>query len=198
MKLATTIKMLKKGDQAAFRELVFTYTGKLMVVAKIYTENIQDAQDSLQDGFIKIFQNISKFDSNQASSFLPWMRKIVMNEALSRYRKKSYKMEGFSLDIAREPSVDPICFKNFEKEDLLKAIQNLPLRSKQVVCLFALEGYSHKEISVMLNIESSTSRALYSRAKVMLSKTLKSQQIIHEDVTQSTLSFITSTKMKSI
>ena len=168
MNLATIIKKLKKQDQHAFKELVFTYTGKLMVVAKIYTANTEDAKDALQDAFVKIFQNIHIYDEARAGAFLAWMRKIVMNEALKKYRLKSYKMESLSLDQTPEPSIDPISFDNFEKEELLEAIHSLPLRYKQVTCLFALEGYSHKEIAELLNIEPSSSRAAYSRAKNIL------------------------------
>lgn len=182
MNIATTIEKLKKGDQNAFKELVYTYTGKLMVVAKIYTRNYEDAKDVLQDGFILIFQNVKSFKYLEEAAFLAWMRKIVMNEALKKYRRKQYKMEAYNLEFVEEPSIEPTLFDNFEKEELIREIHSLPLRYKQVVCLFAIEGYSHKEIGALLDIESSSSRAAYSRAKTMLQKKMNPTKFINKEM----------------
>ncbi|MEM9546250.1 MAG: sigma-70 family RNA polymerase sigma factor [Bacteroidota bacterium] len=172
MEITTIIKKLKTGDQDAFRELVFRYTGRLMSVAKIYTRNYEDAKDALQDGFLIIYQNIGSFNYEEETSFLAWMRKIVMNASLKKYRKKQFQMETYTLEFVEEPSIEPESFDKFDKEDLILEIHSLPLRYKQVVCLFAIEGYSHQEIGEMLGIESSSSRSTYSRAKVLLQKKL--------------------------
>ena len=173
MNLATVIQKLKKGDHDAFKELVYKHTPKLMTVARIYTRNAEDAKDVLQDAFISIYQHIDQFKGNEEVALLAWMKKIVMNAGLAKYKKMSYTKENFSLDNVLEKSVEPLALANFDADELMKAIYNLPLKYKQVLGLFAIEGYSHKEIAEMLNIQTSTSRSTYSRAKVMLQNSIK-------------------------
>lgn len=178
MNLATVIAKLKQGNHDTFRELVYTHTPKLMTVARIYTRNAEDAKDVLQDAFISIFQKIEQFEGDSESSLLAWMKKIVMNAGLAKYKKMSYTKEIFSLDNVLEKSVEPLVLSNFDAEELMKSIYALPLKYKQVIGLYAIEGYSHKEIAEMLNIKPSTSRSTYSRAKVLLQKSIKPNKMV--------------------
>lgn len=178
MNLATVIAKLKKGDHDTFRELVYKHTPKLMTVARIYTCNSEDAKDVLQDSFISIFQKIEQFQGNTEIALLAWMKKIVMNAGLAKYKRMYYVKESFSLDTVSEKSVDPLVLANFNAQELMNAIYKLPLKYKRVLGLYAIEGYSHKEISVMLDIKTSTSRSIYSRAKGMLQNAIKPNRMV--------------------
>ena len=172
MNLATVISQLKEGNHKTFKELVYKHTSKLMTVARIYTRNIEDAKDVLQDSFISIYQHIGQFQGNDEGALLAWMKKIVMNAGLAKYKRMRYTKENFSLDLAIEKSVEPLALANFDADELMNAIHKLPLKYKQVLGLYAIEGYSHKEIGEKLNIQTSTSRSTYSRAKVLLQKSM--------------------------
>ncbi len=172
LNLATVIAKLKKGNHDTFRELVYTHTPKLMTVARIYTRNNEDAKDILQDAFISIYQHIDQFKGSEEKALIGWMKKIVRNAGLAKYKKMSYTKEAHSLDNVLEKSVEPLVLANFDAEELMKAIYKLPLKYKQVLGLYAIDGYSHKEIAEMLNIQTSTSRSTYSRAKVLLQKSI--------------------------
>ncbi len=180
MNLATVIVKLKNGNQDAFKELVYTHTPKLMTVARIYTRNAEDAKDVLQDAFISIYQHIDQFQGNEEKALLAWMKRIVINAGLAKYKKMSYTMEGYSLDNVLEKSVEPVALANFDTEELMKTIYSLPLKYKRVIGLYAIEGYSHKEIADMLNIQTSTSRSTYSRAKVLLQKSIRPNKMVVE------------------
>ena len=172
MNLATVISNLKKGNHESFRELVYTYTPRLMTVARIYTRNSEDAKDVLQDAFISIYQHIDQFNGNEEKALLAWMKKIVRNAGLAKYKKMSYTKEAYSLDGVLEKSVEPIVLANFETEELMKAIFRLPLKYKQVLGLYAIDGYSHKEIAEKLGISIGTSKSNLAKAKMRLRKIL--------------------------
>ena len=178
MNLATVIAKLKNDNHDTFRELVYTYTPKLMTVARIYTRNAEDAKDVLQDAFISIYQHIDQFHGTEEKALLAWMKKIVMNAGLAKYKKMSYTKEGYSLENVLEKTVEPLALANFDAEELIKVIYSLPLKYKRVIGLYAIEGYSHKEIANMLNIQTSTSRSTYSRAKALLQKSIRPNRMV--------------------
>lgn len=178
MNITTVIKSLQLGNKDTFKDVVYCYSGALITVAKIYTRNTADAEDVLQDAFIAIYKNIRSFNGNEEKAFIGWMKKIVTNEALSKYRKMHYTKEKHSLDNIAPQSQEPTVLKQYEYEELMAAIYNLPLKYRQVVGLYALEGYSHKEIGKLLNIQASSSRSLYSRATSMLYSVLSPKQKI--------------------
>lgn len=178
MDIATIIAKIKEGDHAAFKQLVYLYTGKLMVVAKIYTRNEEDAKDVLQDSFILIYQNIDQFKDGHPKAFLAWMKKIVLNSALSKYKRKRYELERYNLDEQDEKGVAPLVIQNLENQDLLSAIYQLPLKYKQVIGMYAIEGYSHKEIADLLGIADSSSRSMYTRAKQLLKKYIIANKMV--------------------
>ena len=84
------------------------------------------------------------------------------------------------MDLVLEKSVEPLALANFDAEELMKAIHTLPLKYKQVLGLYAIEGYSHKEIAEKLEIKTSTSRSTYSRAKVLLQKSILTDTTLHD------------------
>lgn len=172
MNLAIVIEKLKKGDHQTFKDVVYRYSGILMTVAKIYTRNRADAEDVLQDSFISVYRSIHQFVGNEEKAFVGWMKKIVTNTAIAKYKKKHYSNEKYTLEAIAPQSQSPLVLKQYEYEELMNAIYELPLKYRRVVGLYAISGYSHKEIAELLHIKSSSSRSIYSRATSMLYKKL--------------------------
>ena len=168
MKITTVIQNLKRGNHNTFKDVVYSYTEILLTIAKIYTRNQADAEDVLQDAFISIYRNIHQFNGSEEKAFLGWMKKIVTNAALAKYKKKQYSNEKYGLENISHQSQDPSVLKQFEHEELMNAIFNLPLKYKQIIGLYAINGYSHNEIAELLNIKPGNSRAIYSRGTKML------------------------------
>jgi len=172
MDITIVIQNLQKGNHNTFKDVVYRYSGILMTVAKIYTRNKADAEDVLQNAFISIYRNIHQFQGNEEKAFVGWMKKIVTNAALKKYKKMYYTREKFILENVEPQSQEPLVLKQYEYEELMNAIYNLPLKYRQVVGLYAINGYSHKEVAELLSIQPSTSRSMYSRATTMLYEVL--------------------------
>lgn len=153
----------------AQKALYDKFSRKMMGVCLRYSESQEEAEDVLQNGFITVFQNIATFKS--LGSFEGWVRKIMVNTALTNIRKnKKFKL---NVDIDNVsymlPSTNHVV-ENFAANDLLKLIKTLPPGFRTVFNLYAIEGYSHKEIGDLLNISEGTSKSQYSRAKAHLQK----------------------------
>lgn len=167
------IKGCRKGNRLAQKELYEKFSRKMMGVCLRYTNDRETARDLLQDGFIKVFTNIDSYSGT--GSFEGWMRRIFVNCALENLRKSDVLKESTDLDNSTdliEPDASVI--EHISAQELMSLIQELPPGFKAVFNLFAIEGYSHKEIGDMLHITESTSRSQYTRARQLLQKTIKS------------------------
>lgn len=138
----------------------------MLAVCLRYTRHRMEAEDILQDAFVKVFDNISKFEFK--GSFEGWIRRIVINTALKNYSKKSFKQEQIGLENQPELPLEPEIYSNLEEEELLRLINKLPDGYRLVFNLYAVEGYSHKEIADLLGIQESTSRSQLVKARKML------------------------------
>ena len=138
----------------------------MLAVCLRYTRHRMEAEDILQDAFIKVFDNIGRFEFK--GSFEGWIRRIVINTALKNYSKKSFKQEQIGLENQPELPLDPEIYSNLEEEELLRLINRLPDGYRLVFNLYAVEGYSHKEIAELLGIQESTSRSQLVKARKML------------------------------
>jgi len=156
------------------RMLVVNYSPTLMTVSRRYCPANIGAEDVLQDAFIKIFGNIKQFNSEKGN-LISWMRKIVINTALQKMNKMSFSHEQ-STDQFEEIQLDPSVYQHLEAENIMEIIATLPDGYRQVFNLYAIEGYSHKEIGKMLGIEEATSRGNLSRAKKILRTKLDNQK----------------------
>ena len=161
------IEGCKRGDRKAQKELYEIYSRKMMGVCLRYIGDRETARDLLQDGFIKVFTSIDSYSGN--GSFEGWIRKIFINSALEYLRKSDVLREAVGFDL----SIDQIGFDDFiiseiSASELLKLVQDLPNSLRAVFNLFAIEGYSHKEVAKMMDISESTSRSQYVRAKQLL------------------------------
>lgn len=172
--LNNIIKQCIKEDRKAQKELYKLYYGKMMNVCYRYAKNTDDAQDLLQDGFVKVFSHLKSYDFK--GSFEGWIRKIMVNTAIDFYRKNKgiYFVEdenNFILETSRVESADSI-YSNFGVEDIMAAIQKLSPVYKTVFNMYVIDGYQHKEIAEQLNISEGTSKSNLSKAKQNLQELL--------------------------
>lgn len=156
----------------AQKALVFRYTGILLTVSRRYTRNEPDAEDVLQDAYVQIFKSFHQFELNKGT-LEAWMKKIVIHTALKQFRTQKNRIEnGLEItdpDIAILPSV----YEKLQEEELIQLISSLPDVYRQVFNLYAIEGYSHREIAELLGIEEVSSRSNLSRARGILQKKIK-------------------------
>ncbi|MCX6200739.1 MAG: sigma-70 family RNA polymerase sigma factor [Bacteroidetes bacterium] len=165
------------NDAASQRELFNRYSPKMLSVCYRFAQNREDAEDMLQEGFIKVFTQMHTFQNK--GSFEGWVRRIMVHTSINFLKK--YKKFTESLDLTsaenlevKEESIASI----MQSKQVVECIRQLPIGYKTVLNLFAIEGYSHREISILLDIEESTSRSQYTRAKNMLSNILIKKRII--------------------
>jgi len=166
-----------KNDPTAQRELYNRYSPKMLSVCYRFSQSREDAEDMLQEGFIKIFTQIHTFQNKGA--FEGWVRRIIVHTCINFLKKNKKFAENVNLDHAgylevKEETIPSI----MQARQVIECIRLLPLGYKTVLNLYALEGYSHKEIGEMLDIEESTSRSQYTRAKTMLEMILMKKNII--------------------
>jgi RNA polymerase sigma factor (sigma-70 family) len=170
----TEIKEIIKGCLEGNRrdqELLYRrHAAKLYAVCMQYSGNDDEAKDILQEGFIKIFENLGSYKFE--GSFEGWMRRITVNTALEKYRSRNnlYKVEDIDQISETESEPDGEDYTGLEANDLLDIIRELPPKYRMVFNLYAIEGYSHKEISKMVNISEGTSKSNLSRARMILQR----------------------------
>ncbi|MDX9946639.1 MAG: RNA polymerase sigma factor [Bacteroidales bacterium] len=168
------IKNIIKGCLAGNRrdqELLYRrHAARLYAVCLQYSGNDDEARDILQEGFIKVFDNLIHY--KHEGSFEGWMHRIMVNTALEKFRSKHNLFRVDDIDQIQEQDSDPDNddYSGLEAVDLLDIIRQLPPKYRMVFNLFAIEGYSHKEISKMINISEGTSKSNLSRARMILQK----------------------------
>ena len=156
-----------KGDKKAQKALYDKYSAKMLGVCIRYFRSVDEAEDALQEGFIRVFKNIDKFRNE--GSFDGWIRRIIVNTALNFY--KSNLKHYYAVDYAEiEESLedDKLNFDNLSVEYLLKMIQLLPEGYRLIFNMYEIEGYTHKEISEMLGISINTSKSQLMKSKKLL------------------------------
>ena len=171
------IKRCCKNDPRAQQELYEKYAPKMYGVCLRYACNKEIAQDLMHDGFITVFSKISSFRGE--GSFEGWLRRIFVNTALGHLRKTDIIGQAAEREAAGQfGSTEATAVEQMTETELLRCIAELPDGYRAVLNLFAIEGYSHKEIAAMLNISEGTSRSQYLRAKVFLQRLLQKEEII--------------------
>ena len=168
------IQACLNGNRKAQSFFYDTYSPKLYPICLRYTENTADAEAILLEGFLKIFQHLHQFEGK--GSLLNWMKKVMVNTALMHIRKR--KALNFALlEFGKaEIAIAPEVLDQLAVEDLLAVIQKLPFGFRTIFNLYAIEGFSHKEIASELNISENTSRSQYARAKKALRRHLRKLQ----------------------
>ena len=177
MGLDELIKQCADNDRKAQKEIYQLFAGKLFSICLKYSKNKQEAQDNFQDGFIVIFDKIGQF--NFKGSFEGWLKRVMINTVLLKYRKKNV-LNIVTEDIPDEVIVD-VDDDEISLDFLLNLINELPDRYRMVFNLYALDGYSHKEISEMMLIAEGTSKSNLARARAILKQKIE----IHQKAQQS-------------
>ncbi len=159
-----------KGSRRDQELLYRRHSAKLYAVCLQYSGNDEEARDILQEGFIKIFENLVHY--KHEGSFEGWVRRIMVNTALEKYRSKHLLRRVDDIDLIPEPDAEPDNedYAGLQAVDLMSIIRELPPKYRMVFNLFAIEGYSHREISKMMNISEGTSKSNLSRARAILQR----------------------------
>ncbi len=162
------IERCKQNDPNAQKELYDVYAPVMFGLCLRYTANSAEAQDVLQEGFVKILTKISDFSGS--GSFEGWMKRIIINTAISLFHKNKKHNQTTDIEPLAETylSEDEVTENEYTTEELMSVINKLPTGYKAVFCMYAIEGYKHKEIAELLEIDANTSKSQYSRAKKMI------------------------------
>jgi RNA polymerase sigma factor (sigma-70 family) len=160
------IKGCAKRDRGCQKALYEMYCGKMMAICLRYSKSGPEAEDILQEGFLKIFDNIKNFRGE--SKLLTWMTRIMINAALNQNRQKLYLLPMVDVNDVALIETEEVSLGELHCSELIRMIQSLPDGCQIIFNLFALEGYSHKEIAEMLNISEGTSKSQHNRARNLL------------------------------
>lgn len=159
----------KQQERKAQEELYRLYSPKLFGVCLKYSDNYQQAEDNLQDGFVTIFEKIGQFQDK--GSFEGWMKRILINTSLQKHRQQ--KVYGITNEEDLQEDEIEVETDNISVDFLLQCVQELPDRYRQVFNLYVLDGYSHKEISDLLSITEGTSKSNLARARTSLKEKIE-------------------------
>lgn len=173
------IKRCIDNDPVAQKDLYDLYAPKMWMVCMRFGKNQMMAKDLMQEGFIRIFTQLDKY--NGQGSFEAWMRRVIVNTSINYYKKnlqrQKYEVdadEAYDLKQSEASALDKI-----SSEELLKLLEKLPDGYRMVFNLYAIEGYSHKEIADMMGITESTSKSQLSRARSFMQDLLKKHYKIY-------------------
>ncbi len=164
------IRRCKRQDAKAQQELYGKYAAAMLGLCRRYVKEIQEAEDVMIQGFMKVFSKIDTFEGS--GSFEGWMKRIMIREALGYLRRnKSMYLETEIAAADMEPDYD-LLSHGLEAQDLMDMIDGLPSGYKTIFNLYAIEGYNHKEIAELLEINVNTSKSQLSRARLHLQRKL--------------------------
>lgn len=169
-RLENIIQRCREEDPKAQEALYRMFAGKMFSLCLRYAQSYEEAQDNLQEGFIKVFKNIRQFRFE--GSFEGWVRRIMVNVSIQEYRSQ-YRL----YPLSGQEKNEALCLDNISdhvsEEDLMRLIRELPPRYRLVFNMYSIEGYSHKEIAEQLDITEGTSKSNLSRAREILQEKLK-------------------------
>lgn len=165
------IKGCVKGDRQAQEQLYQQFSGSMFAICLRYTKAQQEAEDVLQESFIKVFKQIKNYKGDAPLVF--WIKRIVINTALNSQRGKLYLYPMVDVDDLKESQGHERDVADYTMDELMALVRSLPGSSQVIFNLYAIEGYKHHEIAEMLDISVGTSKSQYSRAKFLLRERMK-------------------------
>jgi RNA polymerase sigma-70 factor (ECF subfamily) len=177
----TELEMIEgciKKNAISQRMLFEQYAGRMMTVCRRYSSDHKEAEDMLQEAFIRVFLYINQYKFK--GSLEGWIRQVVVNAALRVLQSRPIHFSEINEDQQVFQSVDPQALTNLSEDDLLKLISNLPDGYRIVFNLYVIEGYTHDEIAEMLNIKPVSSRTQLSKARKILKEQINPLQKIAE------------------
>lgn len=150
------------------QELYKRFAPKMYAVCMRYANNSEDAQDLLQEGFIKVYRNLEKFRAE--GSFEGWIRRVFVNTSIEHFRRKNtlYSITEKEENVIEDSDITAL--DNLAEKDIINLIQELSPGYRTVFNMYVVEGYSHKEIGNILGISEGTSKSQLARAKAILQK----------------------------
>ncbi len=175
MKSDELIAACIKGDRKAQKKLYDLYSARLMAVSMRYSKSLDAAEDVLQEAFLKIFNNLRSLRNNNDPA--AWMKKILINTAINHQRGKLYLFPMVDVNYLKRGYDESVALSEFHMDELLDMIRQLPNGCRLIFNLFAIEGYSHKEIAEKLKISEGTSKSQYARAKQLLQRKLTDEKV---------------------
>ena len=168
-----------KNNAASQEALYNRFSPRMLGVCYRFARNREDAEDMLQEGFIKVFTQIHQYRNEGALE--GWIRRIIVHTCINIIKKN--KKFSDSVDIAYANGIhikEELIPSILQAKQVVECIRLLPVGYRTVLNLYAIEGFSHKEIADLLDIEESTSRSQYTRSKAMLKEILVRKKILHE------------------
>jgi len=170
-KLKEIIERCQQNDRKAQRALYDLFSKKLFIICLRYASDYSNAEDMLQEGFMKLYKKIDKY--NHSGSFSGWAGRVVANNCIDIIRKKTnlYAISDYHANSLETYTTSALAV--LIGEDIIKVIQTLPTGYKAVFNMYIIEGYSHKEIANKLEISESTSKSQLNRARKLMQKKLQ-------------------------
>lgn len=162
----TLIKKCLDGNPRAQKEMFDHFSGKMYYVCLRYASDQVEAQDMLQEGFIRLFGNLDSFKGT--GSFEGWARRIFVHTAIKYYHRMRKHHENVAIDHAYAHKVNSSALSELGEKELMGLVQSLPDGYRIVFNMYAIEGFSHREIAELLNIKESTSRSQLVKARKVL------------------------------
>lgn len=170
----------RRNNAAAQEALYNRFSPKMLGVCYRYAKSREDAEDMLQESLIKVFNQIHQFRNE--GSLEGWIRRIIVHTCINVLKKNKKFSDCIDLIHANEVFVrEEMIPSIMQAKQIVECIRSLPLGYRTVLNLYAIEGYAHKEIAMLLNIEESTSRSQFTRAKAMLHEILIKKNIINRE-----------------
>jgi len=167
--LENLIKQCQEKNRKAQEEIYLQFSSILFSICLRYADNYEDAQDVFQEGFVLIFNKIDQFRFE--GSFEGWMKRIMVNLSLEKIKKNNrISFEDYENQYLQEDDEEPQ--QDYDYQEILENVQNLPPQYKQVFNLYVFEEYSHQEIAELLSISIGTSKSNLSRARNILKRNL--------------------------
>ena len=170
--LEEIVKGCRKRNSRAQTELFNRFSGRFLGICRRYIGSIDEAEDIMISGFMKIFEKIHQFKGE--GSFEAWMTRIMVNESLTFIRRNKNMSANVSIEVADRSPDYSMAEANLDVDQLLSMVDELPIGYRTVFNLYVMEGYSHKDVAVLLNISEGASKSQLSRAKVQLKRKILS------------------------
>jgi RNA polymerase sigma-70 factor (ECF subfamily) len=166
------------GDRKMQEELYRIFSPKMFAICMRYCSNYHEAEDLLQEGFIKVYGNLSRFRNE--GSFEGWMKRIFVNTAIEGFRRNHFLNNMMEVEEMKNDIMQEDDFHQLSAADLLSMVQALSPGYRTVFNLYAIEGYNHQEIAGMLGISVGTSKSQLARARYILQRMVLSSQKVQQ------------------
>jgi RNA polymerase sigma factor (sigma-70 family) len=167
---AELVQGCQAGNRQLQRRTYEQYSARMLAICRRYVKNEMDAEEVMINGFLKVFEKIGQFKSE--GSFEGWIRRIMVNESLNHLRKQRLMYAEVEIENVSNDLDYSVFESEMDAEELLRLIDEMPVGYRTIFNLYAIEGFSHKEIAETLGITESTSKSQLSRARVHLQKLL--------------------------